>query len=35
LLASSLMQYLDISFTQLLDRMAVLPRWVVLNKELD
>jgi putative methyltransferase (TIGR04325 family) len=32
LLASGLMQYLDISFTQLVDRMTVRPRWVLLNK---
>ncbi len=32
LLASGLMQYLDISFTQLIDQMAQRPRWVLLNK---
>lgn len=32
LLASGLMQYLDISFTELLDQMAERPRWILLNK---
>lgn len=32
LLASGLMQYLDISFTELLDQMKARPKWVLLNK---
>ena len=32
LLASGLLQYLDISLTELLDRMAKRPKWMLLNK---